>query len=301
MSDISQVDHQDTKMAKAPSLYNEAEIYAEEKIGKCATKSFGLAIFAGIFISLAFVFFITVTTGTDNQSWGLVRFAGGIAFSLGLILVVICGGELFTSSIISSISWAKGQVSSKQLLQLWSRVYCGNLVGALFVLLLVMMGKMYLLNDGLWGLNALNLAQHKLHHTWSEAFALGILCNMLVCLGIWMAFASKDPLTRALLLIFPVAMFVSSGFEHCIANLFMVPLGIFIHLFAEPSFFINLNINPQMYADLTLQHFIFNNLIPVTLGNIVGGCVIALGYWIIEAKATNSNDKITTTQIFKKN
>lgn len=284
----SDVQQSQKKPTKASLIYVNANIYAQEKINKCQLTSFGLAIFAGIFIALAFIFFITVTTGADNQAWGLIRFAGGVAFSLGLILVVICGGELFTSSMLSSIAWAKRHVSTAKLLQLWTRIYLGNLLGAVFVLFLVMQGKLYLLDNGAWGLNALTIAQHKLHHTWSEAFALGVLCNMLVCLGVWMAFASKDALTKSFLLIFPVAMFVSSGFEHCIANLFMVPLGIAIHSLAELSFFTELGIQATNYHDLTLINFVSKNLIPVTLGNVVGGCIIALGYWLIEEKTITS-------------
>lgn len=148
---------------------------------------------------------------------------------------------------------------------------------------LIMAAGLYELDGGNWGLNALKVAQHKLHHTWIQAFSLGILCNMLVCLGIWMTFASRESLTKAILLILPVAMFVSSGFEHSIANLFMVPFGITIQAVASPEFFASLGVTQEQFADLTVANFIFKNLIPVTLGNIVGGGVIVgLGYWWIE-------------------
>ncbi|BFL84626.1 hypothetical protein LFREDSHE_30760 [Shewanella baltica] len=124
-----------------------------------------------------------------------------------------------------------------------------------------------------------------------QAFSLGILCNMLVCLGVWMTFASRDVLTKSLLLILPVAMFVSSGFEHSIANLFMVPMGMMIQSIASPEFFASLGVTQEQFADLTVTNFIFNNLIPVTLGNIVGGGVIVgLGYWWIEQGKTTSSD-----------
>ena len=151
----------------------------------------------------------------------------------------------------------------------------------MLMLLLVFGGKMYQLDHGLWGINALHVAQHKLHHTWLQAFSLGILCNLLVCLGIWMTFSSRDMLTKSMLLILPVAMFVSSGFEHSIANLFMVPLGIVIQNTASPEFFAAFGYTSSSFADLTVSHFILNNLIPVTLGNIVGGAVmVGFGYWI---------------------
>ncbi|WP_394130061.1 formate transporter FocA [Shewanella maritima] len=264
------------------SLCRKAQNFGHSKALKSPVESFGLAVFAGMFIAMAFVFYVTVTTGS-TMDWGISRFIGGLAFSLGLILVVICGGELFTSTVLSTIAWAEKKLSSTALLACWSRVYIGNFIGALFMLLLVFGAKMYMLNNGLWGANLLALADHKLHHDWMQAFVLGILCNMMVCLGIWMTLSSKDTLTKALLVMLPVAMFVSSGFEHSIANLFLVPLAIVIQHFAPESFFEVAGITVEQYAGLTASNFIFNNLIPVTLGNIVGGgVVVALGYLMIE-------------------
>ncbi|CAM3910866.1 MULTISPECIES: formate transporter FocA [Shewanella] len=265
------------------SLCQRAAVYGQEKVTKQAMQSIGQAMFAGAFIALAFVFYLTVTTGASGD-WGMVRLVGGLAFSLGLMLVVICGGELFTSSVLSSVAWAQKRVSTRQLLVCWGRVYLGNFCGAMIMLALILSAKMYLLDGGLWGLNALKVAQHKLHHSWGQAFTLGILCNMLVCLGVWMTFASKEALTKAILLMLPVAMFVSSGFEHSIANLFMVPLGIAIKQLAIWDWYQIPGFTAQQFNDLTLLHFLANNLIPVTAGNIVGGgIVVGLGYWWIDA------------------
>lgn len=275
------------------SLLSLASEYGVNKVNKRASQSFGLAIFAGSFIALAFVFYITVTTGASGTSWGLVRLMGGIAFSLGLILVVVLGGELFTSTVLSTVAWAKGRVSTKALAICWGRVYMGNFVGACLMLTLVLMAGLHQLDDGLWGLNALKLAQHKIHHSWLQALSLGVLCNLLVCLGVWMTFACKDTLTKAVILVLPVAMFVSSGFEHSIANLFMVPLGIAIHsLFSwgwlSESGALSAGVVSE-FSDLTWLNFISHNLIPVTLGNIIGGGVfVGLGYLCIEPKASVS-------------
>ncbi|MBB1270645.1 formate transporter FocA [Shewanella sp. SR44-3] len=273
------------------SPFQQAAAYGQAKVTKHFGQSFGLSVFAGAFISLAFVFYLTVTTGSAQSSWGLVRFCGGLAFSLGLILVVVLGGELFTSTVLSTIAWAQKRVTTRQLLSCWTRVYLGNLCGAMLVLILVMMSKMYLLDSNAWGLNALLVSQHKIHHDWSQAFALGTLCNLLVCLGVWMTFSSKDALAKSLLLILPVAMFVSSGFEHSIANLFMVPLGIAIHTFAGNEYFSALGLMPQTFADLSISNFVLHNLIPVTLGNILGGAVfVGLGYfWIDKANTKIAN------------
>lgn len=287
----NQADSTGFQPASVPlNMYQQAEHYGVAKVKKAYWQSVGLAAFAGAFIALAFVFYITVTTGSSG-AWGLVRLAGGLAFSLGLMLVVICGGELFTSTVLSSVAWAQKLVSTRQLLACWARVYVGNFIGAMLMLVLIITARMYELDGGLWGVNALKIAQHKLHHGWVQAFSLGVLCNMLVCLGVWMTFASRDALTKAILLMLPVAMFVSSGFEHSIANLFMVPLGIVIANFAHSGFFDAAGISAAQFSDLTLANFIWNNLIPVTLGNIVGGgLLVGLGYWIIERKPHQVSD-----------
>lgn len=263
----------------ANNIFTIAKDYGVAKQTKAISKSLILAIFAGAFIAIAFVFYTTVTTGAGEAPWGIMKLAGGLAFSLGLVLVVICGGELFTSTVLSSVAWTQGLFSTKSLLSCWLRVYLGNLIGAMLILGLVLLAKMQLLDNGAWGINAMQIAQHKLHHSWGQAFALGVLCNLLVCLGIWMTFTSKDILTKSMLLILPVAMFVSSGFEHSIANMFMVPLGIAINAFSPESFFTTHGFTSNAFADLTLHNFLIKNLIPVTLGNIVGGAsLIALAY-----------------------
>lgn len=269
----------------AAEMMSEAERYALKKISKRSGATISLAILAGAFIGLAFLFYTTVTTGNESTSWGLNRLAGGLAFSMGLILIVIFEGELFTSTVLSSISWANNQVGIGKLFMTWTKVYFGNFLGAMLILLLVTGAGLYQLDGGSWGLNALNIAQHKLHHTWLEAFTLGVLCNILVCTAIWLTFCSANPVVKAFMTMLPVAMFVSSGFEHSIANMFMVPLGIVISNFAPEAFWTGLGVNAASYSDLTVSHFIFNNLIPVTIGNIVGGAVlVGLANWGIYRK-----------------
>jgi len=289
------------------SIVKEAEEYGYHKIEKSFKQSFLLAISAGAFIAIAFVFYITVTTGAGDAPWGIMRFAGGLAFSLGLILVVICDGQLFTSTVLSTVAWMQGRFSTGDLFKCWGRVYLGNFVGAMTMLALVTIAQMHLLDGGEWGMNALKIAHHKLGHNWAQAFSLGILCNLLVCLGTWMTFTSKDIFTKSFLLILPVAMFISSGFEHSIANMFMVPLGLTIKALSTPEFYISHGYLASDFADLTLSNFIFHNLIPVTLGNIVGGGVfVGIGYWLVESKGkethapesiniSNNQQQLTTT------
>ncbi|MDX5593359.1 formate transporter FocA [Pseudovibrio sp. SPO723] len=282
-------------------MMQQAEHYASSKTSKPTAMTLGLAVMAGVFIGLAFVFYITITTGSEALGWGLTRVAGGLAFSMGLILVVICGGELFTSSVLSAIARANRQITSFQMLKGWAKVYVGNFFGAMLLLLLVAMAGLYQLDHGQWGLNALNISQHKLHHTPAQAFALGILCNMLVCLAIWMTFSSTQMLTKAMMVVLPVAMFVSTGFEHSVANMFMVPLGITIQNFAGPEFWQSVGATPGQYSDLTLYNFIVANLIPVTLGNIVGGAVlVGLSNWRIYQFAKPKQPEVQITRLFDK-
>ena len=279
----------------------EAENYAYGKTKKPTATVIGLAIMAGLFIGLAFVFYITVTTGSSNVGWGISKLIGGAVFSLGLILVVLCGSELFTSSVLTILAWANKQISASKMFTIWGKVYVGNFLGAMLLLALVTAGGLYESGHGQWGLNALNIAQHKLHHTFLQAFALGILCNLLVCLAVWLTFSSKNAMTKAFMTILPVALFVSSGFEHCVANMFMIPLGITIQTFAADSFWHEIGVNASQYADITVANFIFKNLIPVTLGNIVGGAVlVGLGNWVVFSLPYKNKEHATHSAVEKK-
>lgn len=278
----------------------QAEYFSINKTKKTTAMTLSLALMAGIFIGLAFLFYITVTTGTSSN-WGLSRLAGGLAFSMGLILIVLMGGELFTSSVLSSISWANKQIKFRTMLSIWAKVYIGNFVGALILVGLVTSAGLYQLDNGQWGINALNIAQHKLHHTPLEAFSLGVLCNLLVCLAIWLTFSTHSAAGKAFLVMLPVAMFVSSGFEHCVANMFMVPLGIVIHSTAPDTFWLETGVLASQYADLSVLHFITSNLIPVTLGNIFGGAIlVGLFHWAIYVRPTikiAQNSQIHSTSL----
>ena len=253
-----------------------AEDITYAKATKPAYKTIPLAITAGVFIALAFVFYITVL------ATGGSKLAGGVCFALGLILCVILGGELFTSTTLTLVARAANRITWSQMLKNWAIVYFGNLIGGLIMVALIMLSSQYMNTSGQWGLTALNVAQHKIHHTFVEAVALGILCNLMVCLAAWMAFGGRTMTDKALIMVLPVAMFVASGFEHSIANMFMIPVGIAIQTFAGPEFWQAISADPAKYADLTIGHFIVNNLIPVTIGNIIGGGgMIGLTYWFI--------------------
>lgn len=259
-----------TQIAEGTGLY---------KVSKAPLTTLLSAATAGVFISIAFAFYITVTTGSASVPFGLAKFVGGICFSLGLMLVVCCGADLFTSTVLTILPKVTGKISWLQMFRNWLLVYIGNFIGAILFVLVVWLSGQYLVANGLWGLNVLQTADHKLHHSFIEAVCLGFLANLMVCLAVWMSYAGRSLMDKMFIMILPVAMFVASGFEHSIANMFMIPMGIVINNFASAEFWQMVGVSPELFKNLTVEHFIVNNLIPVTIGNILGGLAVALTYW----------------------
>lgn len=252
------------------------------KATKHPLTTFFLAITAGIFISIAFVFYITATTGSGTMPYGIAKLTGGICFSLGLMLVVVCGADLFTSTVLIVVAKASGRITWRQLGRNWINVYVGNLVGALFFVTLLWFAGEHMTANGAWGLNLLQTAEHKMHHTFIEAVCLGTLANLMVCLAVWMSYSGRTLVDKMMAMILPVAMFVASGFEHSIANMFLIPMAIVIRDFASPAFWQANGATAAQFSALTPGNFIFDNLIPVTLGNIIGGgLLVGLTYWVI--------------------
>ncbi len=271
-----------------PQMAERAAEVGVAKATKDPFKSFLLAITAGIHIGIAFIFYTTVTTGAEGMPWGMTRFIGGLAFSLGLILVVVTGGELFTSSVLTLVARASGKISWKSLCANWAVVYVGNFIGAMLLVGIMLVAKQYMSDGGEVGINTMKIAQHKLHHGFWQAVALGLMCNVLVCVGVWMTFSGRTLTDKILVMILPVAMFVSAGFEHCIANMFQIPMAVGIKTFASPEFWTMSGYTALDFADLTLRNFVINNLIPVTIGNIIGGGIfVGMGYWIIYLREPN--------------
>ena len=258
-----------------------AEEIGNYKVNKHPSSTILSAIIAGVFISIAFVFYITVTTGTATVAFGLAKLVGGICFSLGLMLVVCCGSDLFTSTVLTILPKMTHKISWTKMIRNWIFVYIGNFIGAILFVTIIWFSGQYMVANGLWGLNVLQTADHKLHHTFIEAVCLGLLANLMVCLAAWMSYAGRSLLDKMLIMILPVAMFVASGFEHSIANMFMIPMGIVIKNFASPEFWTAVGVSADTFNSLTVEHFVLNNLIPVTIGNILGGLAVALPYWAL--------------------
>lgn len=271
--------------AEMAKVAEQAGLY---KVSKKKELSFFLAVTAGVFISIAFVFYITVTTGPAPAT-ALAKLAGGVCFSLGLILVVVCGADLFTSTVLTVMAKASGLISWRQLIINWIIVYFGNLVGALFFVALIWFAGQYMSGNGLWGLNVLQTADHKMHHTFIEAVCLGTLCNLMVCLAVWMSYSRHTLTDKIMAMLLPIGMFVASGFEHSIANMFLIPLSIVIRYFAPEGFWASIHASPENFPALTVSNFITANLIPVTIGNIIGGgLLVGITYWIIYLRNQNN-------------
>jgi formate transporter len=246
-------------------------------------KIFILAILAGAFIALGAIFATTVTAGLNSPvPYGINRLVAGLAFCLGLILVVIAGAELFTGNNLIVIAWAHGSVSTGQLLRNWSLVYAGNLVGSLSTAVLMLLTKQYSFGNGAIGLNALNTANSKCHLDFWQAIALGMMCNALVCLAIWLCYSARTNTDKILSIIFPITAFVAAGFEHSVANMYFIPIGILIRDFAPAAFWTSIGKTAADYSALTWSNFAVANLLPVTIGNILGGAgMVGLIYWLV--------------------
>ena len=239
---------------------------------------FVLALIAGAFISFGAMYYTVVMT-SPGDSFGPVRMLGGISFSLGFILVVIAGAELFTGNNLIVMAWAGGLVSTSQLFRNWGLVYIANMIGAFGTLLLVVLSGYLDGNHYGVGVTAISTAMHKVDHNFTEAFFRGVFCNALVCLASWMCYAARSVTDKILAIIFPVSAFVAMGFEHCIANMFMIPLGIVASM--DPHIVELGGFATEQLQNLTVMGFL-NNILPVTLGNIVGGAgMVAFVYYYI--------------------
>jgi len=247
---------------------------------------FVLSILAGAFISFGAVFATTVGAGSIGPDallpYGVTRLLTGLVFSVGLILVVVGGAELFTGNNMLVMAWASGKVTTGAVLANWTIAFIGNFIGAIATAALIFLSTQYTFGGGAVGLNALTIANGKSALSFVPAFTLGILCNALVCLAVWMCYGARTTIDRVVTIIAPISAFVAAGFEHSIANIYFIPTGLFIKAGAPDTFWTAIGKTPADFEALTWANFIFANLIPVTVGNIVGGSVmVAAVYWFV--------------------
>jgi formate/nitrite transporter len=242
----------------------------------------GLSILAGSFIALGAIFATVALTGTSSVPWGWSRTVAGIVFSLGLILVIVGGAELFTGNNLIVMAWSDQRFSTTKLLRNWGIVYIGNFVGAILTAVIVFVSKQYTFSNGGVGVTALDIGLTKVNLDFWQAMVLGILCNALVCLTVWLCMSARTTLDKIISIVFPIAGFVACGFEHCIANMYFIPVALFIKNWAPSSFWQTTGLNVASYSNLTWSSFFVRNLLPVTIGNIIGGVVlVGAVYWLV--------------------
>jgi formate transporter len=256
-----------------------AEQIGMRKAAMATVNLFALALLAGAFVALGAIFSTTVAAGAGGVlPYGVSRLLIGLSFCLGLILIIVGGAELFTGNTLIIMAWASGKVSTTALLRNWLIVYLGNFVGALGTAILLVASKQYTFGAGSVGITALAIADAKVHFTFLQAIALGVLCNGLVCLAVWLTFSARSTTDKIAAILFPITAFVTAGFEHSIANMYFIPLGLLIKAF-DPVFAQNSGLD---LTALTWRAFWVDNLLPVTIGNIGGGVVlVAAVYWLI--------------------
>lgn len=255
-------------------IARKAEEIGVAKANMDTVRLLALAVLAGAFISLGAMAATTMWTGLDDVApYGLARILGGLVFALGLILVVLGGAELFTGNNLMVMAVASRRIGLRALLRAWSIVFVGNLIGAVATALLVFLAGHHLLDGGAVGQKAFAIGAAKVDLPFMRAFFMGVLCNVLVCLAVWLCYGAHSTTDKLLVILFPIAAFVAAGFEHSVANMYFIPQAMMIQHWA-----------PELAGDhpvLTVGG-LAANMIPVTAGNIVGGGVfVGLIYWFI--------------------
>jgi formate/nitrite transporter len=264
-----------------------AEGVGRAKASMSAANTFALAVLAGAFIAMGAIFATTVTAGGASMPYGVSRLLGGLAFSLGLILVVVAGAELFTGNNLIVMAWAGRKVSTARLLRNWAIVYAGNFVGAISTAGILFIGKQYTFGKGAVGEQTLSVAAAKTGLGFVQAIALAAFCNALVCLAVWLTFSARSVADKILAVVPPIAAFVAAGFEHSVANMFFIPMGLFVK--SDSAFVAQHPVSGL--AHLTWGRFLAANLLPVTIGNVIGGAVmVGAIYWFVYLRDQEEGD-----------
>ena len=284
---------QNTRMLDSllpPEMAVAAEHVGISKANMGIAKTLILGILAGAFIALGAIF-STVTISGSTLPYGITNLLSGLTFSLGLILVVVGGAELFTGNNLLVMGWASGKISTGLLLNNWIIVYLGNMLGAFSVVLMIWFSGHHMAGDGIVGEQMVLVAGAKCQLSFGQAFFRGILCNILVCLAIWLCYSARTVQGKILAIIFPITAFVSAGFEHSVANMYFIPAGLLVKNWSHQG---SLLTDPEILGSmesLTWNNFLLGNLLPVTLGNIIGGALfVGLVYWFLySSKWTREN------------
>jgi formate/nitrite transporter len=255
-----------------------AEEIGAAKVAMDRGRLVALAVLAGAFIAFGAILSTVALAGASGTPWGATRVLAGVVFSVGLILVVVGGAELFTGNNLIVMAWAGGRVGTVAMLRNWAVVYAGNFAGGLGVALAACGARLHEAGGGAVGTTALGIAAEKLQLGFVQAVLLGVLCNALVCLAVWLAYSARSTTDRVLVVVPPIAAFVAAGFEHSVANMYFVPFALYLAAL-DPGFVAARGLEGHA---LTWSGFVVRNLVPVTLGNVIGGAVLVGGvYWFV--------------------
>jgi len=264
-----------------PEMALACEAAGAAKAGRNAFALIVLGVLAGAFIALGAMFMTVVLTGTGDLPWGFARLLAGLVFSLGLILVIVGGAELFTGDSLMIVACASQRITLGALLRAWSLVYVGNIAGAVGTAALVFLAGQHGFNGGAVGKTALAVASAKSALPTVQLFFLAVLCNVLVCLAVWMSFGARSTTDKIMVIVPPVAAFVAAGFEHSIANLYLLPYGLALKAWAGPEFWTAIGQSAAAYSELTSASAL-HNIAVATIGNLVGGSLmVGAVYWFV--------------------
>jgi len=264
-----------------PEMALACEAAGAAKAGRDALALIVLGVLAGAFIALGAMFMTVVLTGTGELPWGVARLLAGLVFSLGLILVIVGGAELFTGDSLMIVACASRRITLGALLRAWSLVYLGNIAGAMGTAALVFFAGQHEFGGGAVGKTALTIASAKAALPTVQLFFLAALCNVLVCLAVWMSFGARSTTDKIMVIVPPVAAFVAAGFEHSIANLYLLPYGLALKAWAGPEFWTAIGQSTMTYPALTITGAL-HNIAVATIGNLVGGSLmVGAVYWFV--------------------
>jgi len=264
-----------------PEMALACEAAGAAKAARNETTLFVLGVLAGAFIAFGAMFMTVVTTGAGDLPFGVARLLAGLVFSLGLVLVIVGGAELFTGDALMVVAWASGRITLGSLLRAWAFVYAGNIAGAVGTAILVFLAGHYGFAGGAVGKTALAIGSAKAALPTVQLFFLAVLCNVLVCLAVWMSFGARSATDKVMVIVPPIAAFVAAGFEHSVANLYFLPYALAIKYGAGPEFWSAIGRTAADYAALDLANTV-HNVAVATIGNTIGGSVmVGAVYWFV--------------------
>jgi len=281
------------QMLTPKEICNYVESMGIQKANNKFIQTLVLGILAGAFIAIGG--FSASVASHSIENVGVAKLVAGIVFPVGLMLVIICGAELFTGDCLLTVACAQKKITLKKMLESWTIVYFANFVGAFIIVVLIYYSGLLSTNGGKLGGYAIKTATYKCGLTFTQTFTSGILCNFLVSLAVWGSYAAKDVVGKVFISFFPIMAFVIAGFEHCVANMYYLLLGLFAKF--NPDYVEMSHQTAEKVASINFTH-IFQNLIPATLGNIVGGGIfVGIAYWVVykraNSKGINAKPKFT--------